>query len=294
MGSIERIGLIANEEKPQWRENLTQSARWIREAGRVALAPQIGLGAEVRTDRDERDISAIIRIIEQTDLVLVIGGDGTMLHAAREIRVPTTPVMGINTGNLGFLTAAPMGRLAEVLDRLWKGDYEMAWRPFLEAGVVRDKGMTERRTALNDFVINRRELSRMVQMRVRVDSRPLTTYQCDGLIVCTPTGSTAYSLSAGGPIINPDCEVMAITPICPHALSNRTVIVPLDSVVEVEIGDGHPETVLSGDGQDSFTLSPGSVVRIRRSERRLHFLSVGGIEFFQTLREKMKWSGTSF
>ncbi len=294
MRRLEQIGLIANQDKPHWRENLLQAAERIRGAGRRAVAPQVGIGTEDTVPWEQKDTSAIVRRIDSSDLVMVIGGDGTMLHAAREIRGETTPVIGINTGNLGFLTAAPMAQLPMVLDHLWQGDFKVATRPFLEAEVA---GMDQRAdplTALNDFVVHRRELSRMVKLKTSVDGRHLTDYQCDGLIVCTPTGSTAYSLSAGGPIISPKAGVMAITPICPHALSNRSVIVPLDSSVEVRIGEGHPETVLSGDGQNPQLLPPGATIRIGRSRRELNYLQVGGAGFFQTLREKMKWSGTSF
>lgn len=215
-----------------------------------------------------------------------------MLHVARTLGGGKTPILGINTGNLGFLTAAPMSNLRGILERIWQGNFAVESRPFLEAILSRPRPKV-RSIALNDFVISRSELSRMIQLDVFVDGKPLTTYQCDGLIICSPTGSTAYSLSAGGPIVSPNTEAIALTPICPHALSNRSVIVPLKSTVRVAIGTQRPETLLTGDGQVSLTLKQGDVIQFQQSRRRLRLLSVVGNEFFQTLRQKMKWSGSN-
>ncbi len=269
---------------------MRQAATLIRRADRTALAPQLEPGGG--SSKSGAGFHDHIRGFEQTDLVLVIGGDGTMLHAARTLGGGKTPILGINTGNLGFLTAAPMAKLRQVLEHIWQGDFKIESRPFLEAAIFRLRP-AGRSLALNDFVISRGELSRMIQLNVSVDGKPLTTYQCDGLIVCSPTGSTAYSLSAGGPIVSPDTEAIALTPICPHALSNRSVIVPLQSTVQVEVGAHRLETILTGDGQVPIPLQPGDTIQFQQSRRRLRLLSVAGNEFFQTLRQKMKWSGSN-
>jgi NAD+ kinase len=290
MRQIKQIGLIANPEKSSWKANLSKAVKLIEQADRTAVAPQLAsTHPSLMEDEFEHDINAIT----QTDLILVIGGDGTMLSAARALKGANTPILGINTGNLGFLTAAPMADLEKVLEGIWSEDYRILSRPFMEASV---KGRDEDSPliAVNDFVISRGELSRMIQLNVSVDGDFLTTYQCDGLIVCSPTGSTAYSLSAGGPIVSPSTSVMTMTPICPHALSNRSVIVPLHSMIEVEVGVHRPETILTGDGSGVPTLlKPRDIIQIRQSAHHFQILSVSGTNFFQTLRQKMMWSGSN-
>lgn len=289
MRPIKRIGLIANPEKPRWKANLTRAVRLIAKANRISVAPQLDTPLEnTLQDAFEHHLKAI----KTTDLILVIGGDGTMLGAARALTGTKTPLLGINTGNLGFLTAAPMEDLHKVLELIWEQNYRILTRPFIEA-VIQGKKTEYRKPALNDFVISRGELSRMIQLNVSVDGEFLTTYQCDGLIVCSPTGSTAYSLSAGGPIVSPNTSAITLTPICPHALSNRSVIVPLESKIDVEVGVHRPETILTSDGQVPKTLQPGDTIRFQKSRHQFRLLSVSGNSFFQTLRQKMKWSGSN-
>ncbi|MCS1407744.1 MAG: NAD kinase [Verrucomicrobia subdivision 3 bacterium] len=289
MRQIHRIGLIANPEKARWEANLRKAAELIHNAKRIPVAPQLESGSQTTSNSS---FCHHINEVKKTDLILVVGGDGTMLSTARALSGVKTPILGINTGNLGFLTTAPMANLRHVLATIWKGRFEIQSRPYIEATITTQGNFT-RSIALNDFVISRSELSRMIQLNVSVDGEFLTTYQCDGLIVCSPTGSTAYSLSAGGPIVSPNTEVMTLTPICPHALSNRSVIVSFKSVIQVEVGIHRPETILTSDGQVSITLKPGDTIQFQQSKHRLHLLSVTGNEFFDTLRQKMKWSGSN-
>lgn len=290
MRQIKQIGLIANPEKPSWRANLSKAVKLIERADRTAVAPQL---ASSQPTPSQKEFEREIDVVKQTDLILVIGGDGTMLGAARALREANTPILGINTGNLGFLTAAPMADLESVLEGIWRKDFRILSRPFMEA-IVKGREDDQPLIAVNDFVISRGKLSRMIQLNVSVDGDFLTTYQCDGLIVCSPTGSTAYSLSAGGPIVSPSTSVMTMTPICPHALSNRSVIVPLNSIIEVEVGVHRPETMLTGDGGGIPTLlKPRDTIQIRQSAHHYQLLSVSGTSFFQTLREKMMWSGSN-
>ena len=253
------------------------------------MAPQQGAERHTTT---QKEFKRYLDAVKRTDLILVIGGDGTMLGAARALKGSTTPLVGINTGNLGFLTAAPMAELKKVLESIWSERYQILSRPFIEA-IITTREKEDRLTALNDFVISRGELSRMIQLDVSVDGGFLTTYQCDGLIVCSPTGSTAYSLSAGGPIVSPNTEAITLTPICPHALSNRSVILPLDSKIDVQVGVHRPQTILTGDGQVPTTLQPGDTIRFQKSKYNFRLLSVTENSFFQTLRQKMKWSGSN-
>ncbi len=285
--SIQRIGLIANPDKPRWKTNLKKAATWIRAAQRTPVIPQLDPAPRKDWQPGFQDH---IEAVKKTDLILVFGGDGTMLSAARALRGAKTPILGVNAGTLGFLTDAPVSDLKAVLQGIWRGDYSVESRPFIEA-IIGDRA--HRIIALNDFVISRGELSRMIQLDVTVDGDFLTTYKCDGLIVCSPTGSTAYSLSAGGPIVSPKSEAITLTPICPHALSNRSVIVPLKSVIQVQVGTHRPETILTADGQVPITLKPRDQVQFRQSKHRFRLLSVTGYSFFKTLRQKMMWSGST-
>lgn len=290
---MHQIGLIANPEKACWKANLIKAVGLIEAAHREAVSPQLFQNAENQDAENGFGRWAdFIDLTEPTDLILVIGGDGTMLSVARTLRGSSTPILGINTGSLGFLTAAPMADLQSVLECIWRDDFQILSRPFIEA-IVKGKNSKKTMIALNDFVIRRGEISRMIALNVSVDGDFLTAYQCDGLIVCSPTGSTAYSLSAGGPIISPDTSAMTLTPICPHALSNRSVIVPLESVIEVGFGRHSHEMILTADGQVPISLEPGEHIEFRKSTKDFRLLSVGNSSFFQTLRQKMKWSGSN-
>ncbi len=287
--NIQRVGLIANPEKGNCLPAVQKAAALIAEAGRLVLSDQATAdlaGLKTTSSRDARDLT------EQVDLILVFGGDGTMLRVAREVAGSRTPILGINVGGLGFLTAVSSDQLPNALAGVWSGEFTVETRSLIEAGgQIRDR--TLRQTALNDFVISRGTVTRLIELEVRVDDAVLTHYRCDGLIVSSPTGSTAYSLAAGGAIVSPNAEVFALTPICPHTLSNRSVIVSLDSVVQVTVLSRKVETILSADGQVQMQLTAGDSIAIRRSQRAVRLLRPGGSSFFETLRQKLHWSGSN-
>ncbi|HEY3861120.1 MAG TPA: NAD(+)/NADH kinase [Verrucomicrobiae bacterium] len=286
---LRRIGLLANFEKPSSAAVVREAAERIASAGRaVAAETQTALMAGLRCQTFE-DAAALAG---QSDLLLVFGGDGTMLSVVREINGAATPILGVNMGRLGFLTALPAKDLAAGLENLWRADFVIETRPLIEA-FGRCGTRTISMSAFNDVVITRGAVSRLIELDVSVDGQELTCYRGDGLIICTPTGSTAYSLSAGGPIISPDSDVMAITPICPHALSNRTVIVSLDSVVEVRLSSKGLETIIAADGQTQASLAAGDTMTIRRCRRTARLLHPGGTSFFDTVRQKLRWRGSS-
>jgi len=287
--SIQRIGLIANPEKAHCRPLVRQAAALATRAGHKVLTDSTTAqftGIRVPTVPDIRQLGAA------TDLLVVFGGDGTILRVTREIARAATPILGINTGGLGFLTAAGPGDLAGTLRRVWAGEYSVESRRLIEAVRINPAGRV-RQVALNDFVISRSSVTRLIELEVAVDDTVLTRYRCDGLIVSSPTGSTAYSLAAGGAIVSPDSEVFALTPICPHALSNRSVIVSLDSVVRVKVLSSKVDTVLSADGQTHSLLSTGEVITLRRSRQTVRLVRLTGSSFFETLRRKLKWSGSN-
>jgi NAD+ kinase len=215
-----------------------------------------------------------------------------MLRATRETAGSRTPIIGINVGALGFLTDVQAHQLPLALKQIWAGESVVESRPLIQAtGKTRDQAIEE--VALNDFVISRGAAPRLIELEVSVDDDVLTRYRCDGLIVCSPTGSTAYSLSAGGAIISPAADVLALTPICPHTLSNRSVIVSLDSTVHVKVLSDRVETLLTADGQKLIPLSFGDVVSIQRSRHSIRLLHLAGSSFFETLRRKLNWSGST-
>ncbi len=231
-------------------------------------------------------------LTREVDLVLVFGGDGTMLRVASEIAGSPTPILGINVGGLGFLTAVSSQQVPRALEQIWSGDFVIESRALIEAA-GHCHGQSIRKCALNDFVVSRTIVSRLITLEVSVDDEPLTRYRCDGLIVSSPTGSTAYSLSAGGAVVYPTAEVFAITPICPHTLSNRSVIVSLNSRIRVRVVNPKPETILSADGRNVTELAAGDAITIQRSRNSVRLMHLGGTSFSDTLRRKLNWSGAN-
>jgi NAD+ kinase len=270
---IKRVGLIGNSEKVACADILRKAARLISRTGRnVVLNP---------------DTAALAR---EVDLLLVFGGDGTMLRAARDIAGSPTPLLGINIGGLGFLTAVPSDELPRALHHVWNGEFKYESRALIEVnGYCYGQPISE--TALNDIVIGRGAVSRLIGLDVSVDGELVTHYRCDGLIVSSPTGSTAYSLSAGGAVVFPTADVFALTPICPHALSNRSLIFPLASVIRVKATNPAPATLLSVDGQVVAELDAGDEVTIRRSRRAIRLMHLADSSFLETLRHKLQWRG---
>ncbi len=284
-----RIGLIAHTEKAASRAVLRKAASLIAATGRTAFTEQAT--AEMSGLKLPTAESAAA-LAPQVDLLLVFGGDGTILRVAREVAGVKTPILGINIGGLGFLTAASAKRLPQALKQLWAGGFSVETLPMIEA-TGRKQGSPFRELALNDLVISRGTVPRLIELEVNVDGEALTRYRCDGLILSSPTGSTAYSLASGGAIVSPRAEVFAITPICPHTLSNRSLIVSLDSAIEVNVVSKHVESYLSADGQVRADLHAGDRVTIRRSRQTVRLVRLTGGSFFTTLRHKLHWSGSN-
>jgi NAD+ kinase len=284
---IRRVGLVANPEKSSCAAVVQQAARLIRASGREPVADEATARLAKLKTSIGRDATAVAR---ETDLLLVFGGDGTMLRAARDTADAGTPLLGVNLGGLGFLTAISAGHFAKELRAVWQGKFTIETRPLIEVGGSLG-GQLVSRPALNDFVVSRGAGSRLIELEVTVDGEELTRYRCDGLIVSSPTGSTAYSLAAGGAIVSPRAEVFTLTPICPHTLSNRSVVVSLHSTIGIRALSGRIETLLSADGEVVAPMAAGESVVIRRSERSTRLLHSAGTSFFKTLRQKLNWSG---
>lgn len=286
---LRRIGVIANPEKDGAAALTRRTTIAVRRAGRT-----VAYDADTARMLGSKTAGAatLSDLAKETDLVLVLGGDGTMLRAARQIAGLSTPLLGINLGNLGFLTAVSPEQLSSALRLLWEGRFELEERSLLEAE-VHGSASNVAILALNDLVLARGQTSRLIELGVQVNGELLTRYRCDGLIASSPTGSTAYSLAAGGAIIGPDAEVLMLTPICPHTLSIRPLVINLGARVEVTLVSDRLTATMTADGQQQLELSPGDRVTIRRSARTIRMVRLSGTSFYATLRHKFGWSGSN-
>jgi NAD+ kinase len=229
---------------------------------------------------------------EQVEVAAVIGGDGTMLHALSRLGDFQKPVAGINVGHLGFLTSCKEDELDIFADAVAETSYTTSIRTLLEATVHRDGKPDATFTALNEVTLARGVTGRLVSLRARVNGEILNDYRADGLIVATPTGSTAYSLSAGGPLIAPNAGVFLITPICPHSLSQRALVLSDACVVELSSEDREcGPMIFTVDGRDSVRIEPGDLIEVRKSEKSFHLLRLEGRSFYEALRQKLGWQG---
>jgi len=287
--SIRKVGLVANTEKISVSRLVRQAASLIRAAHRTVLTNAATAELAKLTIPTCVTTSELAR---QVDLLMVFGGDGTILRVAGETAGCRTPMIGINAGALGFLTDVQAHQLPLALRQIFAGEMVLEPRSLIEVS-GRQGDAVYHESALNDFVISRAAAPRLINLEVTIDGMVLTRYRCDGLIVCTPTGSTAYSLSAGGAIVSPTADVFTLTPICPHTLSNRSVIVSLDAVIKVKVLSERVETILTADGQKMIPLTFGDEVVIRRSKRTIRLLHLAGSSFYETLRKKLNWSGSS-
>lgn len=286
--TIKRIGLIANLDKSASRQAARLAAEHIRRECREVAAETAT--AEM-ADLDCLRIDSVSALARQSDLLLVFGGDGTILEVARKMAGAATPILGINVGRLGFLTAISFKDMNGALQKVWQSDYIIDPRALIHASgqcLCKESSCL----ALNDIVISHGAVSRLIELDVSVDGKELTRYRGDGLIISSPTGSTAYSLSAGGPIITPDADVLVITPVCPHTLSNRSIVVSSKATIDVKLVSERVETIVSADGEMKTGLGPGETITVRKARRSLNILQPGGTSFFQTVRHKLHWRGS--
>lgn len=234
---------------------------------------------------------AVPDLARDADLLVVLGGDGTILNVVRQLEDVVKPVFGINVGTLGFLTCAAATEYVEAVRCIVAGEMTFSNRSLLEV-TINERGKERAITGLNDAVLSRGAISRLIRLRTRVNGEELTEFNADGLIIATPTGSTAYSLSAGGPILAPESGALVITPICPHVLTNRSIIVGENSVIDVDAEPDHP-VYLTVDGGDPVELDGGAVVTIRKSALVLPLAAMPGVSFFGVVRQKLKWRGSN-
>jgi NAD+ kinase len=224
------------------------------------------------------------------DMVVVLGGDGTLISTARIIGARDIPILGVNLGSLGFLTEIALDELYPALDKCLQGEYRVSERLMLHASVERDGVEIASHLVLNDVVINKGALARIVDLKTTVNDYDVTTFKADGLIISTPTGSTGYSLSAGGPIITPSMDCIVITPICPHTLTNRPLVIDAAAVVSVTVKSLDDEDIyLTLDGQVGVELKSGDMIHICRAEHNARLIMSEERDYFAVLRTKLKW-----
>ena len=286
--SARHLGLIANDSKPGARELVAALA------GEFAAHP-VTLHLDRRAAKliGSEKSSSESELAARCELLIVLGGDGTILDALHALGDTLRPLFGINLGTLGFLTTVGASELSRAVQAIITRDFVLSERTLLKVEIVRDGAAILSRTALNDAVASRGEVSRLVRLNVRIGDTVLTQYNADGLIVATPTGSTAYSLSAGGPVLEPDSGVFIVNPICPHVLTNRAVIVADTTPITITPADEMPDMLLTLDGRVVQRIERGDVIRITRAPQRLPLAMLPGVSFFDVLRQKLKWSGTA-
>ncbi len=282
------IAVTVNSRSATARGRLTELLALLKAANVEAL-----LDHEAATLTGTESGQPLADLATRVDLVIVLGGDGTLLGAVRELQGAMPPVLGINLGHLGFLTAVSGDTMNENLPPILAGRFRLSERHLLEASLLRQGTAIATHQALNDAVISRGAFTRVVRLDVHLDGALLTQYVGDGMIFASATGSTAYSLSAGGPILLPTTRAFVITPICPHALSDRSVIAGRDSVARCTVVDAAGELLLTIDGQIQTRLEVGDQIEVRRAARTVQMVMPEDQSFFDVLRQKLKWSGSN-
>ncbi|HEX9760930.1 MAG TPA: NAD(+)/NADH kinase [Candidatus Acidoferrales bacterium] len=282
---IRRVGIISKPRKEDVQAVVPQLLDWLRKHGldvyydhetAACIPPD---GHEV--PREE--------LPNKVDLLLVLGGDGTLLATARLANERNVPILPVNLGGLGFLTTVTLEELYPVLERALRNEQRTSERILLQADVVRGGKVVHRHTALNDAVLNKGALSRISDFALQIDGVFVCTFRADGLIISTPTGSTAYSLAAGGPILYPQLDAFVITPICPHTLTNRPLVIPDSSRIELDFQTGEEPVYLTLDGQVGVELEEGDHVVVTKAARKLRLIRPMKKTYFEILRSRLKW-----
>jgi NAD+ kinase len=288
--SIGRVGVVVKPNQPEALKTTCRLVEWLDARGLKLIGTP-----ELDRTRIEGETGCSIEIVEQeklaasVDMIVVLGGDGTMIATSRMIGDYDVPVLGINYGTLGYLAEFRVEEMFQALESILTGDYRIDKRVRLAVEVMRGEEILMHSRALNDVVINKSALARIIEIEARMDGQLISGYRADGLIVSTPTGSTAYNLSAGGPVIYPSMNALVITPICPFTLSDRPIVVPDDALIELRLRTPDEEVVLTLDGQVGLPISPEDRVLIRKSLTTFKIVQPKNRNYFEVLREKLRW-----
>jgi len=284
---FKRVGLIGKAGGERVAETLRTLAGYLAQLGAEIRLDEPVAGLLADSDHPVLDRTALA---QQCDLAIVVGGDGTLLNAARSLAESGIAVLGVNLGRLGFLVDVSPDEMTHRLDEIMSGHFSEEDRSLLHAAVSRDGKVLSESTALNDVIVHKRDIARMIELDTWIDGHFLNTNRSDGLIVATPTGSTAYALSGGGPILHPRLGAITLVPICPHTLSNRPVVIDDASIIEIILHEGTLEATVSCDGQVSEPLQAGDHVTVRKHAHALRLLHPPEHEYFTVLRRKLRWS----
>ncbi len=281
---IQRVGIVPRKSHPAALETSRELCAWLRTQGCTVVVEDVGDG-----DFGAPKVpGAAIR--EDAQLVIVLGGDGTLIHAASLLAGAAIPIVGVNMGSLGFMTEVPATEMYELLEPILRGDFVVDERMKLDVSLRRgDDPPLVQGQVLNDVVISKGALARIADLEATLDGTLVTLYKADGIIVATPTGSTAYSLSADGPIVFPSLDAVVIAPICPHTLAQRPIVVPPDRPINVVLKSDNGEVFLTLDGQSGMAMQQGDRVEIRRSADRVHLVRNPRLDYFSILRAKLRW-----
>lgn len=290
MSSIKRVGIVLKPHQPQALKTICELTLWLGQRG-IELTG----GPEIERERIEHETGCAVKEVEAdklastVDLMLVLGGDGTMIGTARLIGDEGVPVLGVNYGGLGYLTEFRIEELYDALEMILADNYRLDRRVMLDVELHGVDGVVIRNRVLNDVVINKSALARIIEIEAYLNKQYVSSFRADGLIVSTPTGSTAYNLSAGGPIIFPSMNAVVITPICSFTLSNRPLVVPDDAIIELVMKTEQEDVVLTLDGQVGHPLKVHDRVIIRKSRNTFNLIQPSNRNYFDVLRDKLRW-----
>lgn len=288
--AIKRVGIVVKPHQQDVLKTLCQVVSWLSERGITLVS---ALKDESR--QIERETGCAIEVLPadqvatKVDLMLVLGGDGTMIATSRLVGDSEVPVLGVNYGRLGYLAEFRIEELYPALETILQGDYAIEKRVMLTVELQRGWEQVSRNRVLNDIVINKGALARIIEIEAFINEQFVNSFRADGLIVASPTGSTAYNLSAGGPVVYPSMNAIIITPICPFTLSNRPIVVPDESQIELRLKTPNEDVLLTLDGQVGLPLKPDDRVLIRKSRATFNLVQPTNRNYFEVLREKLRW-----
>lgn len=288
---IKSVGIVVKPQHAEAQQTACELAAWFAERGITTVGKPLSQSEKFVGNINFCDIASIEigRIGEEVDLLVVLGGDGTMIATARIVGDRDVPVLGINYGSLGYLTEFRIEEMFAALEEILAGKYELDRRVALRVDHLRGAETLSSNRVLNDVVINKAALARIIEIETRFNTMFVNSFRADGLIVATPTGSTAYNLSAGGPIVFPTMNALVLTPICPFTLSNRPIVMPDNAVIELQLKTPDEEVALTLDGQVGYQFQANDIVRIRKSKTTFNLVQPHNRNYFDVLRDKLRW-----
>ena len=283
-----KIGVFCKPKAPSATDILGRLIPWLRKQN-YHIFLDTGTAAIINetSSYEKREIS------QQADLLIVLGGDGTLLSVARAAHPHNIPILAVNLGSLGFLAEISIDELYPTLENILAGKFEIENRMLLNACIWRNREKVEDHNVLNDVVINKGAVARVINLQVLVNGQYMTSYRADGLIIATPTGSTAYSLSAGGPIIHPSMHTLVLSPICPFTLTNRSILIPDQSIIQVKLAAEYDDVRVTLDGQEGYDMRAGDILEIKKTKTSLQLIRGPNKNYYQILRDKLHWGSQS-